>query len=198
LKSVLLDVFDGEYSSSLTSAAAKDVVKMASQTAIDHCIWHFPDLVEGLPTGLIFLPFMSHLRFLQIDVDAGAANPNDLDVLSFLLRSLQISLTSPTLEHLKCDIKFYADCYALENFRQELREYDIWGHLDSMITHPTGSQLQRMDIDITYYFYEGDDIQDLGDTGGQICGVILEVLPSLREKGILFVTASEECRSLYR
>jgi len=93
------------------------------------------------------------------------------------MRSLCISLTSPaTLEHLKLGIQcdnstFYEDIP------------DVWSHLDSITTHPIGSRLQRVDVNINYEhsYYVSDEVK--------IAKVVLDSLPLLRTKGILFVEA---------
>ena len=145
--------------------------------------------LKGLPTGPIFLPFMSRLRFLQIDIGASLLEPSELHTLSFLLRSLQISLTSPpTLEHLKCDITLCDDPMVLDDFHQELRDADIWKHLDSITTCQSGSKLQRVDIGIAYPFCEGDGMPDPDMTADQLGSLVSDGLPLLEEKGILFVT----------
>jgi hypothetical protein len=36
----------------------------------------------------------------------------------------------------------------------------VWGHLDSIITHPTGSRLQRVDIDIQCFLHCDDTMQE--------------------------------------
>ena len=35
-----------------------------------------------------------------------------------------------------------------------LRQIDVWSYLDSITTHPAGSQLLRVDINISYSAYE--------------------------------------------
>ena len=58
-------------------------------------------------TKVICLPFMSHLRILEIAINPGSAIMSDFAILSFLMRCLYASLTSPaTLEHLKLNITF--------------------------------------------------------------------------------------------
>ena len=63
---------------------------------------------QGLIEPIVFLPFMCRLRVLEIYVDPySEAELRYFGILSFLIRSLRISLTSPaTLEHLKFDIVF--------------------------------------------------------------------------------------------
>ena len=133
---------------------------------------------------------MSHLRVFEIYVHPSSATMSDFDILSFLMRSLRVSLTSPaTLEHLKFDIVFegesiYFNYYALFD---DLRDDDVWRHLDSIITHPTGSRLQRVDINIEYSFRFDNDVVEPDKTAVE--EPVLDALPLLREKGILFVKA---------
>src|SRR5260221_10295211 len=96
---------------------------------------------------------MCRLRVFEINYVPLSACINDLNILSFLIRSLHLSLTSPpTLEHLKLRIKFERGRYVFNHdaFYDDLRDADFWRHLDSIVTHPSGSQLQRVDIDIEY------------------------------------------------
>jgi len=209
LDSLSPDDFDGEKSSSLTPAASKGVATTASHTAIDQCIWslwegvygtRFPSTsdyfslirdMEGR-TEPIFLPFMCRLRYFEINIDPDSAFMVDFNILSFLMRSLCVSLTSPaTLEHLKFNICFCGNNNDFEHyeFYKDLRDADVWGHLDSIITHPTSSRLQRVDIDIRYSFRYDDDI--LEPDNDRILEAVLDALPSLREKGILFVEAKK-------
>ena len=61
------------------------------------------------PTEPIFLPFMSRLRRLDIFIEPEATVWGDINVLSLLIRSLCISLTTPsTLEQLRLNIDFDA------------------------------------------------------------------------------------------
>jgi hypothetical protein len=122
LHSVSLNYFDGEQPSSLTPKGVA-----APRTVIDQCVWSFPDPTHGkrfpkyiclfltdsgprdidYPTEAVFLPFMSHLRVLEMDINPSSATMFDFAILSFLTRSLCASLTSPvTLEHLKLNITF--------------------------------------------------------------------------------------------
>jgi len=110
--------------------------------------------VEG-PTESIFLPFMTHLCVFEIHIDPSSATISDFDILSFLMHSLRVSLTSlTTLEHLKFNIIFesgsnYFNCYSLFD---DLCNTEVWRHLNSIITHPMGLQLQIVDINIKYSF----------------------------------------------
>jgi hypothetical protein len=199
--------FGGEQSSSLTSTALKGVATTASHTVIDHCVWwswrrvrgtRFPtsayiSLIRDMegPTESIFLPFMCRLRFFEIDVNPASASMRDFNILSFLMRSLCVSLTVPaTLEHLKLQIWFRGDDNHFDHygFYEDLRDADVWSHLDSIITHPTGSRLQRVDIDINYAFRYDDDVME--PHNDEILKAVLDGLPLLREKGILFVDAT--------
>ncbi|KIK07011.1 hypothetical protein K443DRAFT_673907 [Laccaria amethystina LaAM-08-1] len=102
LHSVSLNYFDGEQPSSLTPKGVA-----APRTVIDQCVWSFPDPTHDYPTEAVFLPFMSHLRVLEMDINPSSATMFDFAILSFLTRSLCASLTSPvTLEHLKLNITF--------------------------------------------------------------------------------------------
>ena len=131
---------------------------------------------------------MCRLRVLEINIDLFLAG--DFDILSSLIRSLRLSLTSPaTLEHLMIDIvlKHIDKYFHLDWSYDDLRDADVWSHLDSIITHPTGSRLQRVDISIEYpsaYTY--------GEMGPDDSETVLDALPLLREKGILFVEATTD------
>ena len=143
--------------------------------------------------GAIVLPFMSYLRVLQIYIDPISATMSDFAILSFLMRSLCASLTSPaTLEHLKLSIAFEGNdnYFDHDSFYEDLRHDDVWRYLDSIVTHPTGSRLQRVDIDITYCFRYDDDVKE-PDNGG-ILEAVLGGLPLLRDEGILFVEANKK------
>jgi len=143
-----------------------------------------------MSTKLIFLPFMSRLRFLKIEVDLGAAANNDFEILSSLMGSLCISLTSPaTFEHLEFNIDFcgYSNSLDEEQIYEDIRHADAWSHLDSITYHPTGSRLQRVDINIDYCFRWGDD--GCKPDEDEIEKAVLDGLPLLHTKGILFVKA---------
>ena len=171
---------------------------------IDQCLWYFfykPVRGTKFPisayfsliwdterlTEPIFLPFVCRLRVFDITVhlDSPTILMMDSDVLSFLMRSLHLSLTSPAaLEHLKFGIIFNGKGNLDDNaFYDDLRGADVWRHLDSIITLPAGSRLQRVDIDIDYEFRCDNDVAELDDT--KILEVMLDALPLLREKGIL-------------
>ena len=191
--------FDDESSSLLTSKGVAPV--------IDRCMWYvrredgyglstrFPlsayfsliqDIVEP-----VFLPFMCGLvRFFEIDVRLGSATLHDFDLLWVLMSSLCISLTSPaTLEHLKFNISFRGNTNEFDNhtFYEHLGDDEIWGRLDSITTNPTGSRLQRVDIVIDYSFRYDDDGNEPDED--DVLEAVLDSLPLLRTKGILFVEA---------
>ena len=67
---------------------------------------------------------------------------------------------------------------------------DVWSHLDSITTHPTGSRLQRVDINIQYCFRYDDEMDSEPDES-EVEEPFLDALPLLREKGILFVKATQ-------
>ena len=141
------------------------------------------------PTEPIFMPFMCRLHVLEIYIHPYSIY---LDILSFLIRSLRVSLTSPAiLEHIKFDILFtaYDNHFDYSGFFYDIPNADVWSHLDSIITHPTGSRLQRVDINIEYQFRSDDDVMELHNT--EVSKPVLDALPLLREKGILFVKATE-------
>jgi hypothetical protein len=72
---------------------------------------------------------------------------------------------------------------------EDLRHADVWSHLDSIITHPIGSRLQRVDINVPYCFsydYDGGEEPDRTEVEEPF----LDALPLLRQKGILFVEAT--------
>ena len=199
--------FGDENSSSLAQAAPKGVAPTASHTVIDRCVWHFRkgrmrgtrfplsayfSLIQDRegPTESIFLPFMCRLRFFKIYIDLGSATMYDFDILSLLMGSLRISLTSPaTLEHLEFNIWFrgFSNNFDTYRFYDDLRNAEVWSHLDSIITQPTGSRIQRVDICINYSFrYDAEDEEPDED---RVMEAVLDGLPSLRTKGILFVKA---------
>ena len=142
------------------------------------------------PTEPIFLSFICCLRVLEIYIGPFSATMSELYILSLLIRSLRVSLTPATLEHLKFKIVLTArrNHFNHDEFFYDLRNADVWSHLDSIITHPTGSQLQRVDINIKYAFRYDDDIMEPDNT--EVSKPVLDALPLLREKGILFVKAT--------
>jgi hypothetical protein len=153
---------------------------------ISSLIWD----MEG-PTEPIFLPFMCRLRIFEIYIHPSSMS-DIFAIMSFLMCSLRVSLTSPaTLEHLKFDMVFEGNSndFDYEALFDDLRHADVWRHLDSIITHPTGSRLQRVEINIKYSFRydDDDDVSELEET--EVVGPVLDTLPLLREKGILFVVA---------
>jgi hypothetical protein len=110
--------------------------------------------------------------------------------------SLCISLTSPaTLEHLKFNISFRGYNIDIINvdeewFYENLRDADAWSYLDSITSHPTGSRLQRVDINIVYSFLYDDGVELERPDENKVSNAILDGLPLLRSKGILFVEAA--------
>jgi hypothetical protein len=97
--------------------------------------------MEGL-TEPIFLPFMCCLHVFKINVHPSSATMSGFDILSFLMHSLRVSLTSPaTLKHLKFNIVFEANSNHFNYCAlfDDLCDADVWSHLNSIITHPTGS-----------------------------------------------------------
>jgi hypothetical protein len=206
LHSLSQNDFGGENSSSLTRAlaASNRIAPMASHTAIDQCVWRiggshlyrdgtrFPSSAyfsliqdrEGSNKS-VFLPFVCRLRFFEIHIDLGRANRRNFDVLSSMIASLCISLTSPAiLEHLKFNFWFggYDRLFNIYTIYGNLR--DVWSHLDSIATHPTGSRLQRVDININYFF---DLLKEPDEE--EVVKAVFDCLPLLRTKGILFVEA---------
>ena len=192
---------------------------LTSHPMIDRCVWRldsvyvsrtrFPSsayflLIQhiGNFTRPIFLPFICRLRFLETSINLDSATRDDFHILSLLMGSLCISLTSPaTLEHLKLEIRFrnYTgedfDCFA---FYEDLRNAEVWSHLDSITSHPAGSRLQRVDIIINYAFrlirHNNDSDEDESDDGDEpdvveVVEAVLDGLPLLCAKDILFVKA---------
>ena len=144
---------------------------------------------------------MCRLRYFKISVELGSATTHDFDILSFLMGSLCISLTSPaTLEHLQFNIWFsdvddddefdYRE-YVYE-FYDNLRDAKAWSHLDSITTHPTGSQLQRVDINIHHCFRNDNYLPVVEPDEDEVKKAVLDGLPLLRAKGILFVVTFVE------
>jgi hypothetical protein len=132
---------------------------------------------------------MCRLRFFEIHANLGAATVHDFDILSFLMGSLCISLTSPaTLEHLKLNISFRGSINRfidrVNSFSENSRVADAWRHLDSIASHPTGSRLERVDININYSFR----YNKVGEPNEiEVLKGVLDGLPLLHTKGILFV-----------
>ena len=131
----------------------------------------------------MFLPFMCRLRFFEIYADLGPATMHDFDILSFLMGSLCMSLTSPvTLEQLKFNISFRGDTnsFDISSFYEDLHEAGVW----SSIT--TGSRLQRVDINIDYcYLHDNGEVP----RDHEVLKAVLDALPLLRTKDILFIKA---------
>ena len=224
LHSISPDDFRYRNSSSLTCGASKGVAPMAPHPVIDRCMWRLMEYFEyrseyacGMrfsssayfslksghkgPSKSFFLPFICRLRFFEINVNLGPLDSYDFDILSFLMGSLRLSLTSPaTLEHLKFIISFEGevgdvDC---EMFFEYLR--DIWTELDSITTHPTGSRLQRVDINVDYSYLRGftEYHDELEHDEHEALKAVLDGLPLLRSKDILFVEVSSMFNSCAR
>jgi hypothetical protein len=134
-----------------------------------------------------FLPFMCRLRFFEIYAYIGSATMDDYNILSLFMGSLRISLTSPaTLEHLKFNVQFRCSSCNYDFFNTYYADFcdaDVWRHLDSITTHPTGSRLRRVDINISYAVRCEEPDED------KIKKAVLDGLPLLHKKGILFVEA---------
>ena len=130
---------------------------------------------------------MCHLRFLEIYLFLGEGPEDDFKILSFLIRSLSISLASP--EHLEFTIRFgsdYREYLPIELF-DNLRK--VWNPLDSITIHPTSSRLQRVDINIHYGFvYDAAERPE----ANELQQAVLNGLPLLRTKGILHVKAASD------
>ena len=76
---------------------------------------------------------------------------------------------------------FDFDCHGVA---EELRGADIWSHIDSIVTRPIGTRLQRVDIEIESTFF-----REKPDNNDVILEAVLGDLPLLHKKGILFVKA---------
>jgi hypothetical protein len=138
---------------------------------------------------------MCRLRHFCINVDLGSASFPDFNILFSLIRSLRVSLTSPaTLEILALFISITP--ILVDNFYQysssgEFRNTRFWSLLDSIITCPSGSLLQSVNIYITCRFDRlRHDRWDVRLKQDEISEQVLDGLPLLREKGILFVTTT--------
>ena len=133
---------------------------------------------------------MCRLRFLEMHIDLDSATMHDFRILSFLMASLCTSLTSPaTLELLEFNIQFRGGDSNLNfhSFYDDLRVGEAWSHLDSIATHPAGSKLQRVGINIDYAFREEE--YGAEPDRDEVLKALLDGLPLLRRKGILFVKA---------
>ena len=138
---------------------------------------------------------MCRLRFFQILLYlelfcVTRVTTDDFGILSFLMSSLSISLTSPaTLEHLEFNIRLSGsdNDFDHESFYESLRDAEVWSHLESIATHPTGSRLRRVDINIKYSFRCDDNGYEPSED--EVMEAVLDGLPLLRTKDILFVKA---------
>ena len=151
--------------------------------------------MEG-PIEPIFLPFMCRLRVFELHLDPFSSDMNDFVILSLLILSLRASLTAPaTLEHLKFKIVYSGKVnrFNQDDFFYEFRDHaNVWSDFDSISTHPTGSRLQRVDIRIEYDFRDEDNVGEENlmehyDIVTKFSEPVLDALPLLRKKGILFV-----------
>jgi hypothetical protein len=144
---------------------------------------------------------MCRLRIFEIYAYLVDASMEEFDILSSVMDSLCMSLTSPaTLEHLKFNICFHGNTkndFDNHKFYEDLR--NVWSHLDSITTHPTGSRLQQVDININYTFrfedgYDNDSYDDPDyvrePDEGEVLKAVYDGLPLLHAKGILFVKAT--------
>ena len=100
---------------------------------------------EDLPDSM-FLPFISHIRVLEIYVNPytrpSATSTSSINSLRDRLTSL-----SPTLEHLKFSITILVDMRMLDEFFDDLYPDEVWRFLDSIPTRPfSSSRLQRVDM----------------------------------------------------
>ena len=102
--------------------------------------------------------------------------------------SFSISLTS--LEHLVFRID-YRVCSNYYRSIENLRDADVWSHIDSITTRPAGSRLQRVEIMIDFWGWKDSidrELRELGELDdNQVLKAVLDGLPSLRMKSILFV-----------
>jgi len=134
---------------------------------------------------------MCHLRSFKIYFDLDSPTMDNFDILSFFTGSLCISLTSPaTLEHLELNIQLHLVSVdgVDHSFYEDL--CDVWSHLDSIITHSTGSRLQRVDINFNYSFRFRSYDFDMELDRDALLKAVLDGLPLLHSKGILFFKAA--------
>ena len=104
---------------------------------------------------------------IYIHLDSATTGMYNFNIfkLSFLMGSLNISLTSPTTpEHLEFNIRFrdYINHFNSYRFYDNLRDADVWSHLDSIATHLAGSRL-RVDTNIDYAFRHNDHWEELDE-----------------------------------
>jgi len=172
---------------------------MASHTVIDRCVWCFEDYDSDLvvrrgPPESIFLPFMCRLRSFEIYATLRSASVYHSKTLSSLMSSLCISLTSPaTLEQLELTIQFCnnRDDFDSDMFCENLRDAEAWSYLDSITTHPSGSRLQQVNINLDYYFCYDEDLRKPDED--EVLRAVYDGLPLLCKKGILFVKVTWDC-----
>jgi hypothetical protein len=129
---------------------------------------------------------MSCVRSLETYLGFGHGSEDEFDTLSFFLGSLSISLTSP--EQLKFNIGFDTLLSPFEHDTFYVNLRNAWSHLDSITTHPTSSQLQRVDINISYRHHRRGWLDNVVEPDkNEISKAVLGGLPLLSRKGILFV-----------
>ena len=128
---------------------------------------------------------MSRLRCLEIYIDLSSGDDHDFHVLSFFMLSLSISLAHPSvLQHLAFNIRFHDPDPDL--FYHKLN--NIWSPLNDITFYPTTSWLQRVEVNISYLFrYDNDEEEPVMD---EVSKAVLEGLPILNTRGILFVEAT--------
>ena len=105
------------------------------------------------------------------------------------------SLASPaTLVRLEFHIRILGIILRLETlndaFYELLRDLNAWNYLESITTDPAGSRLRRVGIHLYYGFYE----EVTGDLAyrDKVLKALLDGLPLLRRKGILFVIRADD------
>jgi hypothetical protein len=124
----------------------------------------------------IFLPFMCSLRFFEIYVVLSSATLSFFDILSFLMGSLCISLTSLATWSSTLGGRDYVR-YNSYRFIANLCDADVWTRLDSITTHPAGSRLQGVVINIDYTLRYDDYRQfEPVETRGEVVRSVLDSL----------------------
>ena len=114
---------------------------------------------------------------------------SDFNILSNLMGSLRFSLTSPaTLEHLEFNIRFFGfmEDFDFVTIYENLRVADAWNHLDSITTHPGGSQLQQVGIIYINFAYLYEDGFEEPDED-KVLRAVLDGLPLLCTKDIFYL-----------
>ena len=135
----------------------------------------------------IRLPFLSDVRSLELD----GYLPNFTDEAEPPAPAFDILQFPATLEHLTCNIRLGRN--NLKDIIEDLRgTRGVWTPFDAFVT-----QLRRLDINISFVdlrVFDEDSVDvpvKLPITEEDIQGLMLEKLPILREKGILFVRVSQ-------